>query len=101
MRLRVICQICGRRKVIRTEKPIGPEPRWTQFRLGDIIPEDYQELRKLYAEDRVWVCPECMSKAIEEWEEDWDEFYGMGYFPIYDWDKLKEMILESLEIKRG
>jgi len=101
----VICQICGRSEILDTDKPLPPEPRWTTFRLGEVIPRSIKasstsaiSLAELYENYEIWLCPSCMAESIEGWEADWDPLTGeLAWDPLYKED-LEDRILDSLEL---
>ena len=93
MFLRVVCQVCGKVGVIDTEKPIGRFPRWECYRLRDLGIN-----AGAYSHYDIWICDECLRSVstylglyrdeLGECYEDWE----------IDWEKLIEMVENSLKI---
>jgi len=93
MKIRVICQICGRNRTLDTEVPIGPEPRWDNYRLGHIFNPD--EIYP-YENYEVWVCANCHRDFIIGYYANYDEVRNEDLGAEYDSDGLIDKIKESL-----
>ncbi len=91
MRLRVICQICGNTAVLNTEKPSGPDPKWTAFPVSAYLSGVEADIWKDYD---IWICPECMAK-YGEWDVDYDE-HGEPVGVVFDSEELRKAIRRSL-----
>ena len=64
MLLKVICQICGRTKVLDTERPC----LWEIYKLKELGITD-----EPFSDYEIWICPKCLEKAVVRWEV---ECYG-------------------------
>ena len=92
MNLKIVCQICGNAKVLDTEEPIGSEPRWESYTLGNY------GIEHPYDNYEIWICPDCMEFVITRCGIGYDET-GEEY-PDYEYDgeKLERLIKGSLGI---
>ena len=91
--------MCGRTKVLDTERPLSPYLNWESYRLEELgVPKE-----EPFSDYEIWICPKCLEKVVVRWEV---ECYGddpehspTAYFPEIDYDLLKRMVLRSLGIK--
>jgi len=75
MKLWVVCQLCGKKKKIDTQKPT----KWWNYKIGDIIENE------LWNDYDIWVCPTCVEKYVVSE----DAYY-------YDDSELIQQLRESL-----
>jgi transposase-like protein len=90
MKIKVICQLCGKSSTIETEKPLGAKPRWENYTLFEIGIE-----RHPFSDYEIWVCPECHEEFVEIRSIDYDET-GVAYETVEYSDELFETIRDSL-----
>jgi len=95
LKLKVICQVCGKATKIDTSKPIGPKPRWESYRL-----EDFGLGEHAFSNYEIWICDQCHEKTIDSATIDYDET-GEPYDNVeYDWEKLTEMVMATLVVDK-
>lgn len=96
MKLKVICQICGKTTTIDTEKPIKSQPKWDNYKLGDLD----IEVDKVWHDYDIWICEDCLKEVTEHETLIYDETEYYVDREI-DYDKLREMLEKSLFSKKG
>jgi len=93
MLLRVRCQICGGTGEIDTKKKVGPDPRWEDYSLRNLLNDE-----GIWRDMVIWICPSCHDVAIVNWIKETDE-EGEYWTAEWDWERLITMVRESLGIK--
>jgi len=86
MKLRVVCQLCGRTEILETT---APSPVY----IGFISLEDVEGFPKVhpFATYEIWVCSKCETRFILD--------YDLEGTPEIDFKAFHEAILESLKLK--
>lgn len=93
MKIKIICQICGTPKTIDTELPMREDhPGWETHKLEQF------GIEGIFDNYEIWLCGKCRDRAFLYEYSSYNEDGSRYYETEYDWDKLSEIVCESLLI---
>ena len=101
MNLKVICQICGKTRILDTVALTGDEPRWESYELQDVIQwidksRPTEEALDAFKDYEIWICDICHDSAITNQYPYRDEVAGICIETEYDFEKLGEKVINTL-----
>ena len=94
MKIKIVCQLCGKQREMDTEELLGSEPRWNDYPLEQF---DITKEESPFWDYHIWICGKCHEPYIVNVFTGYDED-GSTYSDIeWDWDALTSMVLDSFK----